>query len=154
MRIRGFFLAKQGSKIRKDESRAKVYCAPEHGLIALAIGGIRKPTFPPSARYLILIFSPYHITSHNNSKITPSKRSASSSANPKKLTRPQRTRQSKNAVELASADLYDIDNAAPTAVNGDDNAASSKGIAKDTEHFNSALLSKLLKVTMSLELRL
>jgi hypothetical protein len=85
---------------------------------------------------------------------------------------------SKNAVELASADLYDIDSDAPTAINRDDsceaeeilNAASSKGIAKDAEtpmkpslgpgsggktpntlnHSDSALQSK---VKVSLELR-
>jgi hypothetical protein len=86
--------------------------------------------------------------------MTPSKRSAPSLANPKKLIRPQRIQQSKNAVELASADLYDIDSDALTTVNGDDNAAGSKGIAKDAEHSDSALPSKPLKVTVSLELRL
>jgi len=79
----------------------------------------------------------------------PSKRSVPSSANPKKLIRPQRTRQSKNAVELASADVYDfvLDSDAPTAIDRDDsfrsyiaceaeetlNAAGSEGIAKDTK---------------------
>ena len=106
--------------------------------------------------------------------MTPNKRSVPSSANPKKLMRPQRTQQSKNAVELASADLYDIDSDAPMVINRDDNAASSKGIAKDAEtqlmkpslgpglggktlcileHSDFALLSKPSKVTVSLELR-
>jgi hypothetical protein len=66
----------------------------------------------------------------------------------------QRTQQSKNAVELASTDLYNIDSDAPTAVNRNDNAAGSKGIAKIIEHSDPALLSKLLKVTVSPELRL
>ena len=114
--------------------------------------------------------------------MTPNKRSVPSLANPKKLMRPQRTRQSKNAVELASADLYDIDSDAPTAINRDSceaeeilNAAGSKGIAKDAEtqpmkpsiglglggktlnildHSNTALLSKPSKVRVSPELRL
>jgi hypothetical protein len=63
--------------------------------------------------------------------------------------RPQRTRQSKSAVELASADVYDIalNSDAPTAIDRDGsfrlyiaceaeeilNAASSKVIAKDVE---------------------
>jgi hypothetical protein len=75
-------------------------------------------------------------------------------ANPRKLTRLQRTQQSKNVIKLASADLYNINSDAPIAVNRDDNVASSKGIAKDTKHFDSALLSKPLKVIVSLELRL
>jgi hypothetical protein len=109
--------------------------------------------------------------------MTLNKRSVPSSANPKNLMRPQRTQQFKNAVELASADLYDIDSDAPTAINRDDsykaeeilNAAGSKGIAKDAEtqpmkpslslglggktlnildHSDTALLSKPSKVTV------
>jgi hypothetical protein len=111
------------------------------------------------------------------------KRSVPSSANPKKLMRLQRTQQSKNAVKLASTDLYDIDSNAPTAINRNDsykaeeilNAASSKGIAKDAKtqlikpslslslrgktlnilnYSDTALLLKPLKVTVSLKLRL
>jgi hypothetical protein len=29
MRIGGFVLAKQGSKIRKDKGRTRIYCAPD-----------------------------------------------------------------------------------------------------------------------------
>jgi hypothetical protein len=106
--------------------------------------------------------------------MTSNKRSVPSSSNPKKLMRLQRTQQSKNAVELASTDLYNIDSNVSTDVNRDDNTAGSKGIAKDTEtqpmkpslgpglegktinifdYSDSALLSKPSKVTVSLELR-
>jgi hypothetical protein len=102
------------------------------------------------------------------------KRSVPSSLNPKKLIRLQRTQQSKNAVELASTDLYNIDSNASTDVNRDDNAAGSKSIAKDVEtqlmkpslgpglegktpnifdHSDSVLLSKPSKVIVSSELR-
>jgi hypothetical protein len=72
-----------------------------------------------------------------------SKRLVPSLANPKKLIRPQKTLQSKNAVKLASVDVYNftLKSNAPTAIDRDDsfrlyiaykmeeilNAASSKG---------------------------
>jgi hypothetical protein len=74
-----------------------------------------------------------------------SKRLAPSLANPKKLMKPQRTQQSKNVVEPTSADLYDIDSDAPTAINSSSrpymacdaeeipNAAGNKGVARDTD---------------------
>jgi hypothetical protein len=81
--------------------------------------------------------------------MVPNKRSAPSSANPKKLIRPQRTRKSKNAKELARADLYNIDSNAPTAINKDDssclyiackaeeilNTAGNKGVARDIQTY-------------------
>jgi hypothetical protein len=94
--------------------------------------------------------------------MTPSKRSAPSSANPKKLKRPQRTQQSKNAVELDSAGLYDIDSDAPTAINRDDsceveeihNGTGSKDIAKDAKAQSMRPSIGPGSVTVSPELRL
>jgi hypothetical protein len=74
--------------------------------------------------------------------------------NPKKLMRLQRTQLSKNAVELASVDLYAIDSDAPTAINGDDNAAGSKGIAKDAKAQSMRPSVGLGLVIVPLELRL
>jgi hypothetical protein len=100
--------------------------------------------------------------------MAPNKRSAPFSANPKKLMRPQRTRQSKNAKELARADLYDINSDAPTAINKDDSscshiaceaeeilkAVSNKGVARDTQtHLIRPSIGPDL-VTVPLELRL
>lgn len=73
--------------------------------------------------------------------MTLSKRLVPSSANLKKLKRPQRTQQSKNAVELDSVSLYNIDSDALTAINKDNsckaeeihNGTSSKDIAKDAK---------------------
>jgi hypothetical protein len=106
--------------------------------------------------------------SHHNSKMAPNKRSAPSLANPKKLMRPQRTRQSKNAKELARADLYDIDSDSPTAINKDDssrsyiaceveeilNTVGNKGVARDTQtHLMGPSIGPDL-VTVPPELRL
>jgi hypothetical protein len=102
MQIRGFVLVKQGSKIRKDKDRTKIYYALKayntllvaYSLIILVIRIIRRLMFPFPflACYLILILSPYHIISTTIlSKITLSKRLVLSLANPKKLIRPQRT---------------------------------------------------------------
>lgn len=100
--------------------------------------------------------------------MAPNKRSPPSLANPKKLTRPQRTRQSKNAKELARADLYDIDSDAPIAINKDDssysyiayeveeilNAIGNKGIARDTQTHSMGPSIGPDSVTVPLELRL
>ncbi len=72
-----------------------------------------------------------------------------SSANPKKLMRPQRTEQSKSTVKPASEDVYDIalDSDGSRAIDGDDSfrsyiareaeeildTAGDKGSAKDAE---------------------
>jgi hypothetical protein len=80
------------------------------------------------------------------SKMILSKRLGPSLANPKKLIRPQKALQSKNAVKLASVDIYNFDlkSNASTAIDGDDsfrlyiaykveeilNAARSKGILR------------------------
>jgi hypothetical protein len=135
----------------------------------LAIRSIRRLMFPlPQLASSILILSPHHMISHHNSKMAPNKRSAPSSANPKKLIRPQRTQQSKNAKELARADLYDIDSDAPTAINKDDSsrsyiaceaeeilsAAGNKGVAKDTQTHLIGPSIGLDSVTVPLKLRL
>jgi hypothetical protein len=78
--------------------------------------------------------------------MAPGQRSVSSLANPKRLMRPQRTR---NTVEPASKDVYDIalDSDSPRAIDGDDcfrshipreadeilDAAGDKDSAKDAE---------------------
>ena len=75
--------------------------------------------------------------------------------------RPQRTQQSKNAVELASADVYDIalNSDAPTAFNRDrsfrsDIAYKAKEIlnAAGIDNSDSALLPNPLKITVHREL--
>jgi hypothetical protein len=133
------------------------------------MGSIRRPTFPlPQLASSILILSPHYMISHHNSKMAPNKRSAPSSANPKKLIRPQRTQLSKNAKELARADLYDIDSDALMVINKDDsscsyiaceaeeilNAAGNKGVARDTQTHSMGPSIGPDSVTVHPELRL
>jgi hypothetical protein len=106
---------------------------------------------PPSARHLILILVLFHINFLTTipSKMVSGQRSVSSSSNPKKLMRPQRTEQSKSTIKPASGDVYDttLDSDGSRAIDGDDSfrsyiareaeeildAAGDKGCAKDAE---------------------